>query len=121
MNKSFIFLFLTILLSGCGKKDYPVEPNQVPAGTVGKLYNQKIDVSGGVVIPYTVQITTDFKEDMGVVVKPINQDVSDAYNHLVIYGVPKYSGDFKIKISGGIYGSGDGKFTKEYTYKVNSK
>lgn len=63
MNKSFIFLFLTIVLSGCGKKDYPVEPNQIPAGTVGKLYNQKIDVSGGVVIPYTPTLArvTDIK------------------------------------------------------------
>lgn len=115
------YLLIVLSLYGCTGKDYPVEPNHIPTGIVGRLYNQKIDVSEGVVIPYTVQITTDFKEDMGVVVKPINQDVSDAYNHLVIYGVPKYSGDFKIKISGGIYDSGDGKFTKEYTYKVNSK
>lgn len=44
---------------------------------------------------------------MGVVVKTIKQGDSDAYNHLVIYGVPKYSGD--------------GKFAKEYTDKVNPK
>lgn len=78
------YLLIVLSLYGCTGKDYPVEPNQIPAGTVGKLYNQKIDVSGGVVIPYTVQMTTDFKEDMGVVVKPINQDVSDVYNHLFV-------------------------------------
>lgn len=46
---------------------------------------------------------------------------NQSLNQQVFLGGPKYSGDFKIKISGGIYGSGDGKFTKEYTYKVNSK
>jgi hypothetical protein len=40
---------------------------------------------------------------MGVIFKTINQGDSDAYNHLVICGVLKYNGDFKIKISGGIY------------------
>lgn len=41
-------------LYGCTGRDYYVEPNQIPVGTVAKLYNKKVDISRDVVIPYTV-------------------------------------------------------------------
>ncbi len=48
------YFLIVLSLYGCIGRDYHVEPNQIPVGTVAKLYNQKVDISGGVVIPYTV-------------------------------------------------------------------
>lgn len=48
------YFLIVLSLYRCTGRDCHVEPNQIPVGTVAKLYNQKVDISGGVVIPYTV-------------------------------------------------------------------
>ncbi|WP_336929583.1 hypothetical protein [Acinetobacter tandoii] len=116
MKKELIFIFsILLILIGCGKK-YSITPDSLPTAHINQEYKQIIKISGGKVVDHYAKLDTNIPEDLGIVVKPI--DDQDGYNIIEIKGTPKYKGIFTISIWAGFYAGGDAEINKTYTLKV---
>lgn len=117
LKKIFTFFGIALLTIGCGEK-HQISPDKLPNAYIGKPYYQDINIIGGAVIGHQLDLNTDFPNDMGITFNHIKDDKNDIYinNHLIIYGTPKYKGNYKVKIFATFYG-GKGK-SLEKTYDL---
>ena len=112
-------IMIPILLSlfGCGK-EYKIEPTELPVAHIGKPYNQILKISGGRVIDQHFEVTTNFPDEMQIIIRPIDSTQADAYNNIEIKGTPKYKGKYKINIHADFYGGGSNEIKKTYDFIV---
>ncbi len=116
MRKIHLFIMIPIIfLYGCGSK-YEIHPHELSIAYVGKPYSQILTISGGKVIDKNFILETNFPEDMGFTIQPIND--LDGYNIIEVKGVPKYSGEYTIKIKADFFGGGGAEINKTYLLTV---
>lgn len=133
MNSSrLLLIIITFGISACSPKvEYIPDGKILKAATVGKPYFFKIDILGGAVIGGPERRVGFVSPDnSGIFLRncPMDEWRISAktrdphnYNCVEIYGTPTKSGELKINIGGGMYGSmiaPASEFSKEYTLKV---
>ena len=117
MYKGFIVFFTALNICSCSKQ-YDIQPNEIPKAHVGQAYNQILNITGGRVIPYSFEVTTNMPEAMNISIQPLNKNEVDAYNNLKIEGIPKYKGNYTIRVYANFYSGGSGELDKTYQFKV---
>jgi len=114
-SKLIVIFSILLILTACSKK-YSITPDSLPIAHINQEYKQIIKISGGKVVDHYAKLDTNIPEDLGIVVKPI--DDLAGYNIIEIKGTPKHKGIFTISIWAGFYAGGDAEINKTYTLKV---
>lgn len=116
MRKIHLFIMIPIIfLYGCGSK-YEIHPHELSIAYVGKPYSQILTISGGKVIDKNFILETNFPEDMGFTIQPVND--TDGYNTFKIEGTPKYYGNYRISVYANFFGGGASEINKTYLLTV---
>ena len=121
---TFLILLLVFILIGCRSTiKYIPDENYLPDAYKNKPYHELISINGGKVIDslFWFEITP---LNSGLTVEPDEEEkhgeVYTTYNRVKIQGIPKVSGDIKLKIGGGTFGTNfpGVDFEKNYIIKV---
>ena len=126
--KYFIFV-LIFIVSGCSSTQLTILPEKsdLNVATVNHNYQDAIEIKGGPVNESSVSVSI-IPNDSGLAWSPEDikyslggeDGVNKDYHRIIISGIPKKSGDYRVTISGFTLGTMySGKdFYKQYTIKI---
>ena len=113
MIKKIVLLCAFLALGGC--KKYSISPDTLPTAHINQPYQQKILIEGGKTADQSFDLITTLPNDFGITAKP---DDSNGYNEIIVRGIPRYKGNFKIHVVGGFYAGGGALIDKKYIFTV---
>lgn len=116
--KNITYIFVLLLIGCSGKYDEIFLTKEIPSGKVNEAYYSEIKMREQGIIDDEFYVTTNIKDDSGLIVLPNQNDTSKrAHTLTIVKGTPKKTGAYEIKISG-IARSGNKEFEKKFELNI---